>query len=226
MAMIDYGAILRVDGKIVNLDQMFMDCADTGYICQQAYDEKHRQTINIQPIGIQHNYFVYAGDENFLLAFYKEWFYVIHQNKIIGFYWHRQFVAESLMFNGLPTVYVEHIDKKLHFPKYLYEPAYDSDDVDRWEYYYGERMAKRIVRKCVAKRRRNLKNKSLMEYGRKLLATWEYNGHKYECIFGYGVDSSQELWFKYDFQKYYDYTEAEFSFIDKWFKENSSVGQG
>ena len=98
MAMIDYGAILRVDGKIVNLDQMFMDCADTGYICQQAYDEKHKQTINIQPIDIQHNYFVYAGDENFLLAFYKEWFYVIHQNKIIGSYWHRQFVAESLMF--------------------------------------------------------------------------------------------------------------------------------
>ena len=40
MAMIDYGAILRVDGKIVNLDQMFMYCTDTGYICQQAYDEK------------------------------------------------------------------------------------------------------------------------------------------------------------------------------------------
>lgn len=66
MAMIDYGAILRVDGKIVNLDQMFMDCADTRYICQQAYDEKHKQTIDIQ-----HNYFVYAGDANFLLVFYN-----------------------------------------------------------------------------------------------------------------------------------------------------------
>lgn len=131
------------------------------------------------------------------------------------------------MFNGLPTVYVEHLDKKLHYPKYLLnEPAYESDDFDVWEYYYGKRMAKRIVRRCNEKRRRNLKNKSLMEYGRKLLATWEYNGHKYECIFGYGVDSSQELWFKYDFQKDYDYTEAEFSFIDTWFKEASSVGQG
>ena len=82
MAMIDYGAILRVDGKIVNLDQMFMDCADTGYICQQAYDEKQKQIIDIQ-----YNYFAYAGDANFLLVFYKECFNVIHQNKIIGSYW-------------------------------------------------------------------------------------------------------------------------------------------
>ena len=30
MAIIDYGAILRVDGKIVN-HEMFMEVSDTGY---------------------------------------------------------------------------------------------------------------------------------------------------------------------------------------------------
>ena len=46
----------------------------------------------------------------------------------------------------------------------------------------------------------------------------EYNGKKYECVFGYGVDSSEKLWNEGTFQKDYNYTDTEIEFISKWFE--------
>lgn len=70
----------------------------------------------------------------------------------------------------------------------------------------------------IKKHRRNLKDKSMLRYNGKQLATWEYNGKKYECVFGYGVDSSEKLWNEGTFQKDYNYTDTEIEFISKWFK--------
>ena len=42
MAMIDYGAILMIDGKKYN-NSMFMETSDCGFVPEKAYDKKHDQ---------------------------------------------------------------------------------------------------------------------------------------------------------------------------------------
>ena len=75
MSAIDYGALLRVNGKFINKnDDLFSYCSDTGYVCDKAtyYSDYEKKEIEIDIMG---NYYVYAGDENFLLCFYKGYFY-------------------------------------------------------------------------------------------------------------------------------------------------------
>ena len=37
MALIDWGSLLRVNGKFINKNKdLFMNCSDTGYVCKQA----------------------------------------------------------------------------------------------------------------------------------------------------------------------------------------------
>lgn len=214
MAMIDYGAILRVDGKIVNKEKLFMECSDTGYVCEKAYYPETDEWYDIQG-----NYYAYAGDDNFLVIFYKEYFSVISKGVYLGIHRITNFAKETMMFDGFPTITVEHIDKKMYMPRWVTdEPAYDNDDMEWWIYQYGIKKAKRIAHKCIKNRRKNLKDKSLLRYNGKQLATWEYNGKKYECVFGYGVDSSEKLWNEGTFQKDYNYTDKEIEFIGKWFE--------
>ena len=110
MSFIDWGAILRVDGKFINKNKdLFMNCSDTGYICEKA--EYPDGTVR----DISGNYFVYAGDENFLIVFYKGIFHVIHNNKINYSDWNISFNSETFYFEGLPTLKVEHLDKNIYF---------------------------------------------------------------------------------------------------------------
>ena len=79
MAMVDYGAILKVDGKIIN-DSLFMEITDTGTIPpEKVHDDRYNCDINIAG-----NYFAYGGDKDFMMVFYKCWFFGITQEKIIG----------------------------------------------------------------------------------------------------------------------------------------------
>lgn len=71
MAMIDYGTILIKDGVIVNRNQMFMDASDTGYIAP----------------CVDGDYFAYAGDENFMLCFYKNQVAVVVRDEIVSKLW-------------------------------------------------------------------------------------------------------------------------------------------
>lgn len=214
MAMIDYGAILRVDGKIVNKEELFMECSDTGYVCEKAYYPETDKWYDIDG-----NYYVYAGDDNFLVVFYKEYFSVISKGIYLGSHMATNFVKETMMFDGLPTITVEHIDKKMYMPKWLIEDnAVEDWEFEWWTERYGIRKARLLKDRWIKKHRRNLKDKSMLRYNGKQLATWEYNGKKYECVFGYGVDSSEKLWNEGTFQKDYNYTDKEIEFIGKWFE--------
>lgn len=107
MALIDYGAILRVNGKFINKNcDLFMHSSDTGYVCEQALHP------NGEMIDIDKEFYVYAGDENFMLCFYKGLFYVISHNKIILAKWNILFMSETFYFDGLPSVNVERLDNK------------------------------------------------------------------------------------------------------------------
>ena len=127
----DYGAILRVNGKFINKNKdLFMDSSDTCYVCDQAtyFDDESKE---IRTTHINGNFYVYAGDENFMLCFYKGYFYAIHNNKIICSISNSYFISETIYFDGLPTIKVEHLDKELRneYP----------DKLDNWDraFYYN-----------------------------------------------------------------------------------------
>ena len=206
MSIIDYGSLLRVNGKFINKNKdLFMNCSDTGYICKQA--EYSDGTVT----DIDGNYFVYAGDENFLIVFYKGWFHVIHNNKIIYSDWNNPFISETIYFEDLPTLKIEHLNKNL-----INEYPDPPDEYDiKWYYErYGKKKAQLKLNRLAKSRNRIVCKTRTYRW----LATWEYNGKKYEVIFGDGIDPNEDLWneIKYD---HYEFTDVERQIIDGWFKE-------
>lgn len=225
MAIIDFGAILRVDGKFINKNKdLFMNCSDTGYVCKQA--EYPDGTVR----DIDGNYFVYAGDENFLIVFYKGIFHVIHNNKIIYSGYNIHSNSETFYFEGLPTLKVEHLDKNIYFEPVETEGTWEEYVRENWKNATGKEKLSEL--ECGGKRYKwFMKNTKRIARQRKnhsrwykyktdrWLATWEYNGRKYEVIFGRGVDPNEKVWndIKYDS---FGFTHVEREIIDEWFKEN------
>lgn len=206
MAMIDYGAILMIDGKKYN-DSMFMDTSDSGFVPEKAYDEKHDCLIDVKG-----NYFVYAGDKDFMIVFYRTHAHVIAQGRIIySPPYNFEYPGETRFFDGLPTVTFEHLDKN----RYISQEHLDRDDVQfllerygkKWGRLYAYRLAKTIGR--------NQTN----GYTARYVARWEYKGKQYEVIYGYGIDPDKEVWddIKND-DDGYGFTDVEIQAIDRCFE--------
>lgn len=227
MAMIDYGAILKVNGKFINKnnEDLFMKCSDTGYVCKKAsynYDGKEYE------IDIDGNFFVYAGDENFLLCFYKSTAYAIHNNKVVKSIGNNPFLSETFYIDNLPSVTIEHLDKNTYI-----EPI---ESLKTWENYVKENWIGATGKEKLSELENGYKEykwfqKRLKYIGRcnrrkdgykyktqRWKATWDYNGNKYEVIFGYGIDSNEKVWNDIKFD-YYGFTDIEREVIDKWFLE-------
>ena len=221
----DYGAILRVDGKFINKNKdLFMNCSDMGYVCKEV------EYLDGAKAYIDGNYFVYAGDENFLVVFYRGLFNVIHNNKIIGSECNISFNSETFYFEGLPTLKVEHLDKNIYFEPVESEGTWEDYVRENWrgatgkeklsELEHGGKRYKWFKKnlKITARSRRNPDRYCKYKTDR-WLATWEYNGKKYEVIFGSGIDPNEKVWnnIKYDS---FGFTDVERKIIDNWFEEN------
>lgn len=72
MAMIDYGAIVIKNGKVINQSKMFSDMGS----CVGWTDEK-----------VRGNYFAYVGDEKITLCFYKNRFVIYENKKFVDEIW-------------------------------------------------------------------------------------------------------------------------------------------
>lgn len=209
IAFVNYGAILRVNGKFINKnDDLFMKSSDTGYVCDQAtyFDNESKE---MKPVDIMGNYYVYTGDKNFMLCFYKSYFYVISNNKIIYSCWFSRFISETIYIDGFPTIKVEHLDKELRN-----EYSDQLDDWDRkWYYdYYGARKGQLKINRALKKYKKVVYKIRSSRW----LATWDYNGNHYEVIFGYGIDPVEDVWNRIKFDSY-DFSEVERQIIDNWF---------
>lgn len=195
MAMIDYGAILMIDGKKYN-DSMFMETSDCGFVPEKAYSKEYDQWMNIKG-----NYFVYAGDDNFMLVFYKCWAHVISAGEILystPFDFH--YPGETRYFDGLPTVTFEHLDKN----KYPQQFDLNKDDYDYYISRYGKVWGELYWYRAVKRIKRN----TWYSYTNRYVARWEYQGRKYEVIYGYGIDPDKECWESIR-DEAYDFTEIE-----------------
>ena len=214
MAMIDYGAILRVDGKFINKNkEMFMETSDTGY-------EPPEKAIypDYGNINIRHNYFVYAGDKNFLLCFYKTGIVIVSNGKVIvgGWGFGTPFKEETFFIDNFPSIKISHLDKQ----KYP-DDSYILDDFDKGIIESDRRNNKkkqiRIWHKIIKRLKRWHKNKSNYYYSNRYIATWSYNGHHYECIYGYGIDPNEDCWNDIKYTRY-DFSDTERGIIDSWFR--------
>ena len=208
LALIDYGSLLRVNGKFINKNcDLFMHSSDTGYVCEQA------TCSNGEQINIDGNFYVYAGDENFMLCFYKQQFCVISHNKILRYEYNLPFLSETFYFDNLPDVRIDQLDRELRTNYYC--SPWDEHDKQfiLWQYGYKNGYLKilRHVNQCKKIRKKN--------YSGRYLATWNYNGNKYEVIFGYGIDPDEEVWNRIKFDGY-EFTDVEREIIDRWFSED------
>ena len=213
MAFIDWGALLKVNGKFINKDaDLFMDCSDTGYVCEKAVYKDG------QEYDIQGNYFVYAGDKSFMLCFYKGMFYVISDEKIIHTVSWNPFIKETFYFDSLPNVTVEHLDKELR-RKCVFD-HFDEEEIEDWVNHWGKKKTEKLILKR-SKDIRTAWRKQTEGISKnrsdRWLVTWIHNGNKYEVIFGYGIDPCEEVWNDIKFE-YYDFSDVERRIIDSWFK--------
>ena len=202
-----------------------MNASDTGYVCKKA--EYPNGTL----IDIDGNYFVYAGDENFLIVFYKGIFRVISKNKIIYTGWYIHFNSETFYFEGLPTLKVEHLDKNTYIEPVESEGTWEDYVRENWRGANGKEKLGELENggkrykwfkknlKIIARSRKNPTQHSKYKTSR-WLATWEYNGKKYEVIFGYGIDPNKDVWNKIKHDSY-GFTDVEREIIDSWFKESA-----
>ena len=211
MSAIDCGALLRVNGEFINKNSgLFMNCSDTGYVCDKAtYFDKNKNKEDVMDINF--NYYVYAGDKNFILCFYKGLMHVISNNRLICSCWNIPFASETIYLDGFPTVHVEHLDKE--FQSDYYEHP-DEADKNYFIYCYGK---KKGYSKYLRYLKRN--SKGYFKYRtERWLATWEYNSKKYEVIFGYGIDPDEKVWERIKFDDDgYGFTDVERNIIDSWF---------
>ena len=221
MAMIDYGALLRVDGKFINKNKdMFMDASDTGYVAKNIID-----TDGV-PRDVDGNYFVYAGDEHFCVAFYKGIYKVISDGKTIYAAWEMPFASEIHLFEGLPTLKVSRLSKDFEIER--------VGRGETWEEYVKENWAGATGKEHISelkdgKKYFKLFRKSLKRYAYlnrhgglgkerpyRFLAEWEYKGKKYEVIFGSGIENDEHIWNKTK-NKAYGFRDEEIKLIDSWF---------
>ncbi len=214
MVLIDYGALLRVDGKFINKNcDVFDEISDTGYICDKALYPEDNQEYDIKG-----NFFVYAGDENFLVCFYKTQFIVISKEKIILWEYYHPFLKETFYLDGLSSITIEYLEKR----KTLYYDPVVLLDKDFYISYYGKKKGILKYHRLIKRKRRNRKEDKY--FTSRFLASWQYNGKKYEVIFGYGIDPNKEIWDDIR-HKLYNFTDKEREIIDSWFEGEMDYGK-
>lgn len=222
MSAIDYGALLKVNGNFINKNQnLFMECSDTGYICEEA-------VYNNDKIRIKGNHYVYAGDKNFLLSFYKQYLVVIHNNKVIKVIKGTDFASETYCIENFPTINIEHLDKNLYadidelksWEETIKEDWIDTTGKEKLnELYKGKQYYKQYLKLCKQQTRKRRNPPSCCKYRtQRWKASWEYQNNSYEVIYGYGVDPNERVWNEIKFD--YNFTDIEREIINKWFKKD------
>lgn len=227
MSVIEYGALLRVNGKFINKNcDLFMDSSDTSYVCDKAiyFNSVTNETTEIDING---NFYVYAGDENFMLCFYRGCFYVIHNNKIIYLAQNIPFLSETIYLDGFPTIKVDHLDKNIYIEPIESMGTWKDYVKEHWigitgdeklsdlqnghkRYKWFQKRLKQISRE------RKHPSRWYKYRTQRWKATWDYNGNHYEVIFGYGIEPIKMVWDDIKFNKY-NFMDIEREIIDSCF---------
>lgn len=221
MACIDYGALLRVDRKFINKNcDLFMEASDTSYVAKDIID------TDGEVRDIDGNYFVYAGDEHFCVAFYKGCYKVISDGKVIYAAWDMPFNSIKHFFTNLPDLKVSRLSK--------YFEEVSPESWGTWEDYVrenwvnatgkeklseldgGAKAYKKFIRHAKKVAYVNKHGGCYKERPYRFLAEWNYNGHHYEVIFGFGIEPNEKVWNDIKDNRY-GFRQDEIEIIDEWF---------
>ena len=171
---------------------------------------------------INGNYFVYAGDENFLVVFYKGMYKVISNEKVIHSGWNVCCNSETFYLDGLPNLKVSMLSK--HYERTLFSCLDEENIKEDYEWfleYKGKKYADRWLRRRYKSKYMTLRGHggyASNERPYRFIAEWDYNGHHYEVIFGYGIDNDEEVWNRIK-NEHYGFRQDEIEIIDSWFNE-------
>lgn len=229
MAYIDYGGLLRVREKdskwrFVNKNcDLFMETSDTGYVCKSVMEKDGSRN------NIAGNFYVCAGDEKLLLAFYKGMVKIISNREVLATFWNHPFVSEvhkdpdgrfpDIQISHLdPTLYTEKLESWGTWEEYVRENWIGATGKEPlWMLRNGEKTFKRFkkhLKRCARKSRSG----AYKYRTHRFLAKWEYAGKEYEVLFGYGIDPEEKCWNRIKYETY-DFTDIEREIIDTWFLE-------
>lgn len=98
MAMIDYGTLVKVNGKIINEGIMFMEKSDMNIIpVDYAFiDGSNKRTI-------RDNYFAYTGDSDLMICFHKNCITFVSGDRYLGCVsmgqpWYEKYDSKSIRY--------------------------------------------------------------------------------------------------------------------------------
>lgn len=199
MAMFDYGAILKKNGKIVNRNQLFMDMEEAvGWIDNPRikyedcdcfyYGESNCSNCPRASRIVLDNYFTILkhdcrGNEPPRNTIRDNWFaYAGDTELVVGFY--KQMVMT--WYKG---------EQKVYLLRWDYEKKYSI---------YIEVGGTKLHFKALSE------NKNVY-YGR-----FHYKGDLYEVVFGYGIDPTQSTWNR---MKKIHCDKKTIRFVDKFWEE-------
>lgn len=159
MAMIDYGAVVKKNGKIIT-KHMFQNYSECKYDYNDKNEEKIDETIFINSYGdstsMAGNYFATIGDKKFLIGFYKMFFIVAINGK-----------QET----DVSHCFCEHTQKHVK------------------PFYYTFNNGVKIVIRTLSINRKDNGNPYDYSWDWSIcLAKFSYKNNNYEVLFGYGVD--------------------------------------
>lgn len=180
MAMIDYGSLLVRNGKLMNLGEMFMEKTDRGCDIPEPFNGE---------------FFVYAGDEDFMLCFYKSRVAVLINGKLAGDVW-----------IGSCDGYCCRVESKIIYTKLPYEKRLGI---------FGSGID--VTFECID-HEGFVTDLGTFTYSGKYKVSWAYKGDNYICYTGYGIDPQQSVYDRIK-DNSYGYTETEIAELDRVFKE-------
>ena len=218
MAIVDYGALLRVNGNFINYNKDIF----SEIIYPEGDIPERVQAGKSQERPVKGNYFVYAGDAAFMLAFYKRMFDVISDGKMIKSVWGTPFLSETFLINGI-SISVSHLDKTyITEPKEPAEPWNEYvknnwQDATGKEHLWELQKGAFYYRKYTRRAKRRHRCKTFKYLTDRYIAEWDYDGNHYEVIYGYGIDPQKDVWDSIKTQ--WNFTDTEIRIIDEWFKK-------
>lgn len=201
MAMIDYGALLKKNGKIVNRNEFFMDM-ETAVGWTDYPHIKYEDCDCIDEDG-------YSDCQNCPRANY-----IIHK-----FEEEKDFVSDcrgikpnSNHMEGNWFAYAGDTDFVVGFYKYMIMTWYKGEQKIHWfREDYNNRYSVYLEVGGT-----KMKFKALSRYKQAYYGRFHYKGDLYEVVFGYGIDSDQKIWNRVK-KTYCD--KKTIRFVDKFWKE-------
>lgn len=197
MAMIDYGTILVRNDKIMNYGQFFMDgVTDRG---SKIPDELDCPWSRVGKILINGNYYACAGDNNFMLCFYKTYFTAIVKGEAKGNVW----LGQAGSWNGTRS------DEYSFVTKNPYEKIFNLFGCG-------------VMISCTCLDPNIRVYESYKAYSRRFKVSFIYNGDRYDIYTGYGIDSKEEVYEKIKFTAY-DFSDNERDILDEVFRKHHEI---